>query len=798
MTPWLKVARDLWANRSRTLLTILSIVAGVFAIGMIASTQQALTESLNAQYAALRPADAILLTEPMLDDGFVSSIRHIPGIDEAEGRRSLPLRISLDGQGATWRDITLYAIADFDDQRLFLINPQDGAWPPEKGQILMERASMAYLGTKPGDRLLVKTTDGRKFNLTVTGRAHDLYRIPPVIEGWIYGYVNEDTIRWMGQPEGYNELYVDASAASMDGIRATVDEVAERIEGEGLPIYQKTLPNRGEHPLNYVISTVLALLGLVAVLAMFLSGLLVVNVISALIAQQERQIGIMKAIGGRPWQIIGLYFSMVVALGLAACLIAIPLSYLGANALAGFIAELINFDPPVVQFTLQALLLQFGVGLLVPLLAAAPAILNGTQVSPARVLSEYGISQVWGGARLLETILRRFPRFTRDILLALRNPFRKRGRLILSLVTLTFAGAVFMAIVNLQDTLNSSLNEMFGFWRYDAWLVVEGYTPVVRLVQEAKAIPGVVQAEAWGFTIGRYVRPDGTESDNLYLLAPPAGTKLLDPPIIAGRALRPGDSDEIVVTPGWLAKEKDLHLGSRVSIKIEGQTQTYTIVGLMNMMGNSSVGYFTLMDYSAFTRHVHEPKRANAIILTLAPRDLDAQRRLTSQIEQRYDRTNIKVVSNFLITEERTEIDSAFGIIVALLMVMTVVLAAVGGLGLMGTMSLNVIERTREIGVMRAYGASNTAVFRIVILEGLLIGMMSWGMAIVLSLPLSVLLARNIGQSFMDYPMPATFSLAGILAWAVLVVVISIVASLFPALRAVRLTVTQVLAYVLF
>jgi putative ABC transport system permease protein len=631
--------------------------------------------------------------------------------------------------------------------------------------------------------------------LTVTGRAHDLYRIPPVIEGWIYGYVSKDTILWMGQPEGYNELYIDASATTRAEIRATVDKVAERIEGEGLPIYQKTLPNRGEHPLNFIIVTVLALLGLLAVLSMFLSGLLVVNVISAVIAQQERQIGIMKAIGGRPWQIIGLYFSMVVALGLAACLIAIPFSYLGANALAAFIAELINFDPPRVQFTLQALLLQFGVGLLVPLLAAAPAILNGTQVSPARVLSEYGISQVWGGAGLLEVILRRFPQFTRDILLALRNPFRKRGRLILSLVTLTFAGAVFMAIVNLQDSLNGSLNQMFGFWKYDAWLVVEGYTPVVRLVNEAKAIPGVVQAEAWGFTIGRYVRPDGTESDNLYLLAPPAGTKLLDPPIIAGRALLPGDSDAILVTPGLLAKETDLHLGSRISIKIEGRTQTYTIVGVMNMMGNSTVGYFTIMDYAAFTRHVREPKRANAIILTLAPRDLDAQRRLTSQIEQRYDQTNIKVVSNFLITEERTEIDSAFGIIVALLMVMTVVLAAVGGLGLMGTMSLNVIERTREIGVMRAFGASSAAVFRIVIIEGLLIGMMSWGMAIVLSLPLSVLLARNIGQSFMDYPMPAAFSLAGMLAWAVLVVVISILASLFPALRAVRLTVTQVLAY---
>ena len=126
---------------------------------------------------------------------------------------------------------------------------------------------------------------------------------------------------------------------------------------------------------------------------------------------------------------------------------------------------------------------------------------------------------------------------------------------------------------------------------------------------------------------------------------------------------------------------------------------------------------------------------------------------------------------------------------------MTVMLATVGGLGLMGTMSLNVIERTREIGVMRAFGASSAAIFRIVIIEGLLIGMMSWILAIGLSLPISIVLARNIGISFMNYPMPATYSPGGIFAWAALVIVISIIASFLPALRAVRLTVTQVLAY---
>ena len=793
MIRWIKIYRDLWINRSRTVLIILSIAVGVFAIGLIGMSQLALIESLDEQYGAMRPADAILLTEPGLDEDFVEGIRNMRGVEDAEGRRYLSLRISLDGKGETWRDLTLYALHDYEDQHLFLVRRQDGLYPPEKGQVLMERASLTYIGAEPGDQILVKTPDGRQFHLTVTGSVHDLYRIPPVIEGWIYGYVDTSTFRWMGEAEGYNELYVKFDDPTR--IRNMTNRVADRIEGVELPVYRKTLPTPGEHPLNYIINTLLIILGFVAVLSMLLSALLVINVISALITQQEKQIAIMKAVGGRSWQIVGLYFSMVFILGLIACLIAIPLSVYGADALAAFAAEQINFDPPHIQFTWQALLFQLGVGLLVPLIAAGPTILSGTNVAPARVLSEYGISQVWGGAGILDRLLSRISTFTRDTLLALRNPFRKRGRLILSLITLTFAGAVFMAIVNLRSSLNTSLEEMFSFWRYDSWVIMDEYIPAERLLNEARTVPGVEGAEVWNFALARYVRPDGSESDNLYLIAPPAGSKFLDPPIIEGRALQPGDKDAVVVSPGFLAREPTLRLGGPMKIKIEGREQIYTVVGVVNMIGNESIGFFTLIDYSAYARHVREPNRANSIVLTLAANSLDEQQAITSAVEGQFDRADIEVTHTFLVEDERQEIDAAFGIIVALLMIMTILLATVGGLGLMGTMSLNVMERVREIGVMRAFGASSKSISRIVIIEGLLIGMLSWILAIGLSLPISTFLARVVGLSFMDYPMPASVSPGGILTWAALVIIISTFASLFPALRAVRLTVTEVLAY---
>jgi putative ABC transport system permease protein len=126
---------------------------------------------------------------------------------------------------------------------------------------------------------------------------------------------------------------------------------------------------------------------------------------------------------------------------------------------------------------------------------------------------------------------------------------------------------------------------------------------------------------------------------------------------------------------------------------------------------------------------------------------------------------------------------------------MAVLLAFVGGLGLMGTMSINVLERTREIGIMRAIGASNGAVMNLVLVEGVLIGMVSWLLSMLIAIPLSKPLSASVGVALFQVPLSYAFSMDGLLIWLLVVVVLSAVASLLPAWNASRLTVRDVLAY---
>jgi putative ABC transport system permease protein len=108
---------------------------------------------------------------------------------------------------------------------------------------------------------------------------------------------------------------------------------------------------------------------------------------------------------------------------------------------------------------------------------------------------------------------------------------------------------------------------------------------------------------------------------------------------------------------------------------------------------------------------------------------------------------------------------------------------------------MNVLERTRDIGVMRAIGASDIAIVQLVIAEGVLVGVISWILGALLAWPISTLLANVVGTTMLNSPLDFVFSLDGFLVWLGGVLVLAALASFLPARNAARLTIREVLAY---
>jgi putative ABC transport system permease protein len=163
-------------------------------------------------------------------------------------------------------------------------------------------------------------------------------------------------------------------------------------------------------------------------------------------------------------------------------------------------------------------------------------------------------------------------------------------------------------------------------------------------------------------------------------------------------------------------------------------------------------------------------------------------------LEQQFDHADLQIKSTQTIRAQYEAQAFHFNIMTLTLLVMAVLLAIVGGLGLMGTMSVNVIERTREIGLMRAIGASSGMVFQVFLIESLMVGLLSWPIGVLVAL-LSAKLLTDAISGIMESALIYTFSLGSVFLWLIIVALIAVLATLQPAWKAVRLSVREVLAY---
>ncbi len=786
-----KVLADMKVSRSRTVLVILSIAIGIFAVGSMLTTRIILQQGVNTSFDLANPASAVLMTEPF-DARIVAAAQALPGIGDAEGRATVAVRLQM-ADGA-WRNLNLVAIPDFSDIRIDLVIPESGAWPPAPGEMLIERASMNDAGAAGGDQLVIETPSGARHTLGVGGVAYDPGQVAPMLaEDQLSGYITLETLAILGEPAQLNELHIVAADNPRDlnqgewvaGLAR--DQV---LEPNGIAVHRIAVHDTPRYHSAVLIDALILILGLLGGLVLLLGVFLVINTVSALLAQQIRQIGMMKAIGGRTRQIMVLYLGLVLAYGGLAALIAVPLAALAAWQFTRLFSDVLNINVTGPWFPPVVVALEVALGMLVPLLAALVPVLRGTRITVREAVTSYGLSQQSHAGGLVDRVTGRL-HLPRPVRLSLGNTFRRRGRLTLTLATLTLGGALFASVATVQSSLEATLDEVMQYSDYDAQLSLDEPEPVTAAIVAAEALPGIEQAEGWIATNASRVRPDGTQNSNIWLIAAPAASSLIKPTLVEGRWLEPGEA-ALVINVDFRDAESDVGMGDGVVLWVEGQQIQWPVVGVVSSQLMGPVVYAPLEPLGQALGLAGE---ANRIMLVTRDHGAAAQLETATLAEQALRADGLPVVQVDTQRDMRTGTQSAFNLAVILLYVVGGLLVVVGSLGLMGAMSLNVLERTREIGVMRAIGASNGVIARLVIVEGLVVGLLSWLLSGLLALPLSWGLSSVIGIAFVRAPLVYAFSMLGLLLWLVIVVVFSVLASLLPARRAWRLSVREVLAY---
>ncbi len=787
-----KVVRDLWENKTRTILVALAIAVGVFAFGVVGSSRIVLQASLTSAYESSNPADAIMYVTPF-DDSLVDFVRGLREVSDADGRRETSVNIEdVTGDRDTFY---LYAIPDFDNAHVAKVTPETGSWPPQRREVLLERSDYNIAEFPTGDTIHIELPDGTPYDLQVVGTVHDISKFPAQNYNEGYGYITLDTLSWMTGGRYYNRLLIRLEDTSnRRQVEQTVTKVRERIENEGYVVSSVEIP-RGHWGMNIVL-TIAVVLGVIGTFSLLLSGLLVLNTVSALLQQQIKQIGILKTIGARSKQLMGVYLSTILVYGLLAISISIPLGVVGAQGFCNLVAQTVNFDVVNMSLSPPILLLQIFVGLIVPVVAAIAPILNGTRIPAREAIYDQKSNDALLKKGLADGLFEQIRGLPRPLMLSLRNTFRRKGRLRLTMGTLVVASAVFIAIFSVRSGLFAMVGNIFSLLDYDAHVDVAGYHRVELLEREAMRIDGVVDAEAWNIGRGQQVRDDGSEGPNIIIYGIPPDSSHTSPVVTQGRWINPGDVSEVALTEDMLNNDPDLHIGSQITLRIGDEEETLTVVGAVSPLGSPQLEGFAYVTDEFYQRHWAGMRMANRVVVETEKHTAAFQARVANDLSDHYkDVVGLEVIRAVSMVSFQNGISANFNIIVGILFAISLLLALVGGLGLTGTMSLNVLERTREIGVMRAVGASNRSVWMIVVVEGILICLMSSALGAMLAYPIGRALNAAVGVAFINGPLEYYYSVSGAFIWLIFSIILAVVSCWLPAWNAVRISVRESLAY---
>jgi len=804
---WRKVFLDLFENKGRTALVVFSIAVGVLSIGVIAGTYVIISNDMSITYAANNPANIEFRMDDF-DDDMLTTIRNTHGIAEAEGRRVVNMRVrEMDRE--KWTTLDIIAVDDFDENKVNLLNLISGQIKPGKDEVILERDALEDLNIQVGQNLLFELPDGTTKSLQVVGivldptTGADDFLAPP------FGYITMDTLPTLHQPELFNRVYATISEKQDDmvHIRAVGGDLKDRIEKVDYVVTRTRFSKTHEHPMASIINAVLGILMALGFLIVFLASSLIANTLNALLNQHMRHIGVIKLVGGRNRQVLGMYFVLILVFGFLALLIAVPLGGQGAYWLAEFIADKMSFSLLGYRIVPLAFVIQIVVGLLVPIVAGLAPVIGGARVTVLRAISgdltmdekqaeesPQGESR-WERfqTRVTNALARRGIHIPRPLLISLRNTFRRRGRLMLTLFTLTMGGAIFIAVFNVRVSLYDYMGSIGQYFRADVTVDFDEAYRLREVEQYLMQVDGVEYVEGWQFASVEALLPDGTVADNISLLAPPAESALVKPILVEGRWLHPDDVRRITVSESILTEFPNLKAGDYLHLKVNGQEEDWQVVGVFKFIGQQgTIGY---APFEYISRMNNQSNRSYSYRVVTTHHDRTYQDMMADYLDSYLRDNGFKVrKAEAGLASLDTALES-LDILVTFLLIMALLTASVGSMGLTGTMSMNVLERTREIGIMRSIGAKDSVIMRTVIAEGVVIGLISFALALVLSVPFTYLLSTIISVTIFETPIKVVFTFMGYAIWIALVLVLSALASILPARNAARLTIREVLAY---
>jgi putative ABC transport system permease protein len=795
---WEKVRVDLWDNKIRTILAILSISAGVFAIGVTFGMADQLLSGMDQVHQSVFPSHINMFLNKRIDRDTARSLKRIEGVEDVEPSNQVAVRYKIHPEDA-WETGLVVMRDDYKHQTYDVLQLKSGRWP-EKNDVGIERLSSQYFKIDTGDQVIFEVGNTQR-SLSVIGKVRHPFVLPPQFGGIAYFFMDGQGLELFNVPDGeFGQLLIRVKPYSADYAKEVATRIKDRLAKEGVGVAATVYQDPEKHWGRMFVEGITVVLQMLALVSLFMSVILVLNTLTALITQQTSQIGIIKSIGGTTGTIVKVYLSGVLVYGLLAFIISLPLAAFLAFGLSSWFLNLFNIDYEVFRVSSQAIIWQVLAAIVVPLLAALWPILKGATITVREAIASYGLGGDFGSSwldRMVERIGERL--LSSPYAIALGNLFRRKGRLILTQVVLVTAGTMFLVVMSLSASINLTLDHEFGRRNYDTTVYFQDNERIDRAVPLAESLNGVEKAEIW-FVQPASILREGQRTKEAgiggQINGVPLGNDMYRPLMVAGRWLQPGDG-RVVVMNKQTADDNHIQLGDIVTLDLaELGKDDWQVVGLYQIVFGG--GFATDTIYAPQEAVFEATKKYNkggTMFVRMRQHGEDYVNTLTDQLKAVYKLKSMDVNYTETVNAYRESAAGQFGITTSMLLALAVVVAIVGGIGLMGALSISVVERIREIGVMRAIGAQSATIMGMFMMEGVLQGLISWAVAVPLSFAGGHPAANGLGQALFEANLDYQYNWQAVLVWLLIVTIISILASIVPARSATQISVRDSLAY---
>ncbi len=808
-----KLRRDLRATWSRFLLMVIAIAVSLTMFGGVLFAWAASGRETSSAYLSTEPASATILLDQAIDAeqmaAMAAEVRSRPGVIEATGRTQFTSEVQVNGR-SRGIPLQLFVAAPDDPMRMATFEVQQRSWPPSPGEVFIGRDALTLLGVAVGDVVTVEAPSGEPVRLKVTDTAYDPSLSPAPQEQTGHGYVSADSLPGPGGQALLDQLKIQVAdpgqatpSRNRDVIVAVAGDVGEWLRAEGLPVREIQVPTPYAHPHQWQADALLLSLLAGGAAALLLSAMLVANMLNNLFTQQVPQIGIMKAIGARSVRIGRLYLAMTLLVAAAATLLALaPGILLGRIAVRNFLGFL-GIEATSVAAPWWTYVVVLAVGLVLPPLLALIPLVNASRTTVRAAIDHHGVGSKPSAATGVLARLSRSRGLDRGLLMALRNTVRRPARFLLSVGLLACAGTVFVAGMSLTTGTEAIAEEQQEQRSWDVDVQLTNPVSMEEVITMVEGLPDVSRVEALNVAETGVASPEQIPVTRTYpdqghgrvsVTAVPAGSTMFTPPkLLAGRWLDPGETGGVVLNQ--IARNNtvpDIDAGDTVQLIVGGKTTTWRVVGIAEEKGGGGGVYTTAEGFAAA---MEQPQRVNQLRIATNSRDEQTRQAVADIVQRTLTAAGIEVRSAASISRSEAISAGHLGPIILILLAIALPLGVVGIIGLASTMSANILDRTREFGVMHAIGARPKAVRRIVVAEGILLAVTSCLVAVIPTLTLTAVLGAGLGDLFFSAPLPYRISLLAVGIWLALVILGAILATEAAATRASRLTVREALAY---